>query len=222
MNCNYCKNCCIKKGKRNGIQKYYCSNCKKHQQCFYTHKRCSAEQEQLIIKMNNRSSGISDIAFVLGISKATVVRKIKKQSSKIQQPLIVEKKQCYEIDEMRVIVRKKENEKPLYLIYAINRKTKQLINFYIGRRTTENIQKVVNTVLKLNPSKIYTDGLNIYSSLIPKSIHSTSFYQTNYIEQQNLTLRTHLKRMATSTICFSKTIQMLKASIKLYFGQYCV
>ncbi len=36
MNCYYCKNVCIKKGKQNnGTQKYYCKACEKYQQESY-------------------------------------------------------------------------------------------------------------------------------------------------------------------------------------------
>uniref|UniRef100_UPI00166D2F5C IS1 family transposase n=1 Tax=Aquaticitalea lipolytica TaxID=1247562 RepID=UPI00166D2F5C len=69
----------------------------------------------------------------------------------------------------------------------------------------------------LQPDKIYTDRLNVYPSLIPKSIHRRFQYCTNKIERMNLTLRTHIKRLSRKTICFSKSEKYLEAHLKIYF-----
>src|SRR5690606_14726568 len=111
--------------------------------------------------------------------------------------------QEYEIDELRTFVGSKKKE--CWVCYAINRKTKQVIDFITGRRTKENIEWVVKRVLALSPSRVYTDRLNIYPGLIPKRIHSVKFRQTNHIERMNLTLRTHLKRLSYRTLCYSKS-----------------
>ena len=42
---------------------------------------------------------------------------------------------------------------------------------YVGRRTKENIAKVVSTLQKLHPKHIYSDKSNIYENLISKNIH---------------------------------------------------
>jgi len=65
----------------------------------------------------------------------------------------------------------------------------------VGKRTKENVGKVIAKLLLLNPRKVYTDGLNIYPSLIPLAIHNVFRYHTNTIERNNLTLRTHIKRL---------------------------
>ena len=59
----------------------------------------------------------------------------------------------------------------VYITYAINRKTKQIIDFVTGKRSREVIGKLINKLITLSPGKIYTDGLNIYSGLIPKPMH---------------------------------------------------
>jgi insertion element IS1 protein InsB len=42
-------------------------------------------------------------------------------------------------------------------------------------------------------------------------------YSTNHIERFNLTLRTHLKRLNRRTICFSRSLVLLNAILKIYF-----
>ena len=96
---------------------------------------------------------------------------------------------------MQTFIRKSEPSCYNYITYAINRATKQIITFVAGRRSKENIKKVIDKLLFLKPRKIYTDRLNIYPSLIPKSIHKVFRFHTNIIERNNLTLRIRLKRL---------------------------
>ena len=122
------------------------------------------------------------------------------------------------MDELRTYCENKKKE--CWIMYAISKTTGKVIDFCVGKRTKSNIECVVNTVLELSPKRIYTDGLNIYPPLIPKTIHKVFHYCTNKIERHNLTLRTHLKRLSRKTICFSRNNQMTENCLKLYwFGR---
>jgi IS1 family transposase len=151
------------------------------------------------------------------MSHTTVIKRIRSLSKEIKFPLYIEQNQNYEMDELWTYCGSKANE--LYISYAINRKSKQVIDFVIGKRTKENLEKIVNTVVSFNPVKIYTDGLNIYPTLIPTGLHKAGKRLTNHIERFNLTLRTHIKRLVRSTIAFSKKTDMLESCLKLYFGK---
>ncbi|MBX9732877.1 MAG: IS1 family transposase [Chitinophagaceae bacterium] len=56
-----------------------------------------------------------------------------------------------------------------------------------------------------------------YRYLIPKEIHSTKYRGINHIEQKNLSIRTHLKRLNRRTICFSRSLVVLNAVLRIYF-----
>lgn len=131
----------------------------------------------------------------------------------IKAPLVIERHKSYEMDELGI----KVNGKKLCIAYAINRITKNVVGFNVGGRTNEDLDKVVNRILLLNPKHIYTDGWPSYKSLIPKSIHVISRYQTNRIERFNLNLRTHLKPLNRKTICYSKSIEVLTSLLRIYF-----
>jgi IS1 family transposase len=118
----------------------------------------------------------------------------------------------YELDEMTVTI---ANKKDIYIIYAINRKTRQVIDFFVGNRTKENIKKVVDSVLFYSPGKIFTDRLNIYPSLIPATIHHPGRRLTNRIERKNLTLRTLVKRLSRYTLCFTRSVEMLERCLRI-------
>lgn len=215
MNCNNCKNRCIKKGFNKQKQKYYCKSCKRYQQSDYIYRKCTNEDETIISKLICVGVSISGISKFTGISKSNVIKLVKQIARKIKLNFPTEHNQEYEADELYTFTKQKTNG--TYLIYAINRHTKQLINFVVGSRTKENINKVIRKVIALNPKRIFTDKLNIYPTLIPASIHKPSAYKINHIERFNLTLRTHLKRLSRKSICFSKSVYMLECVLKIYF-----
>jgi len=64
----------------------------------------------------------------------------------------------------------------------------------------------------------YEDNMNrSFIYLVPKEIHSTKRFGTNFIERKNLSIKTHLKRLNRKTICFSKSILILGSVLKIYF-----
>jgi insertion element IS1 protein InsB len=212
MNCKYCKGLCRKKGKYDGTQKWQCKSCNKYQREAYRQRSYNEKTEQAIMIFNNEGLGISSISRVLGMPKSSVQMFISRLSLKTQPPIEVEAGQIYELDELYAPV----NGKLCFIIYAINRSTKKVIDYAIGARTKENIGKVINKLLSLSPKRIYTDKLPLFGYIIPRSIHRIFQYKTNRIERYNLTLRTHLKRLSRKTICYSKSKDMLEACFKLY------
>ena len=107
--------------------------------------------------------------------------------------------------------------KRYWIVYAIDRVTREVIDFKVGRRTKRTLKRIVDTLLLAGAKKIYTDKLKLYEYLIPQEVHERSQYKINRIERKNLSVRTHLKRLSRRTICFSKSITMLEASLGLYF-----
>jgi IS1 family transposase/transposase-like protein len=209
-----CKTSCIKNGfQSNGKQRYYCKICKYSCQEKYTYNAYLASTNKNIYLLLINSCGITDISRILQISRNTIRQRILLLARKVKKPSIIEYYQSYEMDELSA----KVNGNWCYIAYAINRKTKTVIDFTIGNRTSKNLSKVITKLLLLNPKRICTDGWAPYKTLIPKDIHIVSRYQTNRIERLNLNLRTHLKRLNRKTICYSKCIILLSSIIKIYF-----
>lgn len=211
--CQYCNSVCHKVGvQKNGNQKLRCKSCKKYQLLLYSNKGCSKETKQMILKLCKVNVGIRDIGKLLEISANSVIKNIK-QGNSLKRNSILLTNQTYEIDEMRTFVGNKGNTK--WVVYAINKKTKQVIDIAVGGRTKSTLKKVTDTLLLASPKAIYSDGLNIYRYLIPVGIHKVKPHKINYIERMNLTLRTKLKRLNRKTICYSKKSNMLLASLKI-------
>ncbi len=214
-----CKNCkepnCIKRGKRNGIQRYFCKSCNACFQQSYSYTAYQDTTNTLIKNLLREGCGILSISRIIGISKNTVLSRMLKISKQIKAPYFNKLGCKYEVDELWTYIKRKEDF--TWITYAIERETKSVIDFFVGRKTKEAIRPLINKVLLLQPNSIYTDRLNIYPSLIPKAIHKRFQYCTNKIERMNLTLRTHYKRLSRKTICFSKNQIYLEAHLRIYF-----
>ncbi len=216
-----CSNCVgkntefIKYGKTTcGKQRYQCKNCKKTSVLKYTYNAYKQNINSKIIQFIKEGLGIRSTARVLKISVTTLLKRIISIAENIKRPILAFGKK-YELDELRFFIRKKKN--PVWLVYAIDRETGQVANFYIGRRNNVTLNAVVKTLLNSKAETIYTDQLKNYQYLIPKNLHSVKKYATNHIERKNLDIRTRLKRFNRKTICFSKSIIITAAILKIYF-----
>jgi insertion element IS1 protein InsB len=213
--CPSCNGSSIKYGFSAALkQRYFCKTCNKTFVHFYTRQSYRPRTNQKIIRLLKEGLGISNMSRYLRIAKATILHRILKIAEKIKRPPII--LNCtYEVDELWTYIKSKEQ--PTCIIYALCRENNQIIDFTVGNRTNLNISKVINTLILSNPIKIYTDKLSTYKTIIDQSIHSTQHRGTNHIERKNLSLRTHMKRLNRRTICFSKSMAILSACLRIYF-----
>ena len=216
MNCMHCRNNCVKVGfSKSGKQKFRCRTCHKYQQKEYGKKAYHVTTNKEIICLLVEGVGIRGISRVLKIAKATVIERIKLIARSIAKPFTSRQHGTYEIDELWTFVNRKSNE--TWIMYIFDRMAKTIIDFRVGSRTKLNLRSLTDQTLLLEPQKICTDGLNIYRSLIPENIHRVGLINTRHIERHNLNIRTHLKRLSRKTICFSRSEEMLRACLKIYF-----
>lgn len=214
ITCRYCEGKCIKHGKIGAKQRYRCNSCGRTFIIDYSYNGYKPAINNRITRLVKEGCGIRSIARLLEISATTVLRRILAISKNIQKPAITTGK-IYEVDEIRTFYKCKT--RLIWLVYALRKDTKEVADFAIGRRTKKTLQKVIGTVLLSGPEKIHTDKLSLYNSVIPGNIHDSKRYGTNHIERKNLTLRTHLKRLNRRTICFSKSLAVFAACLKIYF-----
>ena len=212
--CKYCNENCIKHGRFSGKQRYRCCSCKRTFIKSYTSNACKHNTNTWIRNLVKEGSGIRSISRLLKISVTTVLKRILSIAKNIRKPLLVLGK-MYEVDEMRTFYKSKT--RLLWIVYALRRDTKQIADFAVGTRALKTLKRVINTVLLSGAEKIYTDKLHLYNYIIPADIHHSKRYCPNFIERKNLSLRTHLKRLNRRTICFTKSIVVLVACLKIYF-----
>ena len=215
MICKYCKKECVKDGfQKNGRQRYKCKKCNKKQQSEYKYHTYDSHIERSIIIYTKEGVGIRSTARLLKISTTTLLSRKISIAGNIRQPPVAYK-QIYEVDEIKSFVKCKKNL--IWIVYALNRKTKEVVSYNVGNRTNVTLGAVIKTLDLSNAKKIYTDKWRGYKSLISKKIHSTFNRETNHIERHNLTIRTHLKRLTRRSICFSRSVVILSAILRIYF-----
>ncbi|WP_408074297.1 IS1 family transposase [Flavobacterium rhizophilum] len=215
MECNFCNGKCIKNGFQiNGSQRYKCTICRKGQQNKYNYNACKPSTNKNIIIFTKEGLGIRSTARILKISTTTVLKRIVSIARNIHQPVISRGK-IYEVDEMCTYIRHKRNF--IWLVYALDKKSKTVVSFNVGKRTNKTLSRVVDTLKLSEAKKVFTDKLKNYRYLIDGDLHSVKRFGTNNIERKNLTLRTHLKRLNRRTICFSKSLLVLISVLKIYF-----
>ncbi|HWD86774.1 MAG TPA: IS1 family transposase [Mucilaginibacter sp.] len=213
-NCHHCLGPTIKFGKIRNQQRYRCKSCNKTQVSHYLKRAYKPITNSLIINHVTEGSGIRSIARLLNISPNTVIRRIKIIASNIKKPPIATGK-IYEVDELKTYIKRKTRD--CWVTYALDQQTGQVVDLKVGSRNQSSLKRVIDTLLLSNCKQIYTDGWRVYRQIIPPKIHKVKRYGTNRIERKNLSLRTHLKRLNRKTICFSKSIIMLEACLKIYF-----
>ena len=205
----------IKYGKtKSGKQRYICRKCGKTRVEKYVYLAYKEEINQNIIQLTKEGLGIRSTARLLKISTTTLLKRIVSIARKINQPIICKGK-TYEVDELCTYIRHKKNY--IWLVYALDKNSKTVVSFNVGKRTNRTLNRVLETLKLSDAKKIFTDRLKNYRYLIDKKMHSVKRFGTNHIERKNLTLRTHLKRLNRRTICFSRSLAVFTAVLKIYF-----
>ena len=213
MNCNHCHGTCIKKGWSKTTQKYQCKVCLKYQRLEYVYQSYCVSDQQIVI-LTKEGCGIKSTGRILNISPITVINRLLKIGDSLIRRVPVLLDGVYEVDELFTYLGNKKNR--ICIAYSINQKTKEVIDIVVGKRNKTNLGKVISTLLLSKAKKIVTDKLNLYGALIPQEIHSTKHKGINRIERMNLNLRTHIKRLNRKTICYSKSLAVLLAIVKIY------
>ncbi|HWK05691.1 MAG TPA: IS1 family transposase [Puia sp.] len=216
MECKYCTRKCRCAGRQqNGTQRYYCRTCNRYQQNQYLYQAYYGTVNTTIKLLVCESVGVRGISRVLKIAAGTVLNRIKAIATHISKPPMLAKQQIVEVDELWTYIGRKDNE--YWLAYALNKETREVVDFIIGKRTKGTLKILIDNILVCEPKKIKTDNLTIYKRLIPPNLHRCGAYCINHIERKNLSIRTHIKRLSRRTICFSRSILILESCLKIYF-----
>ena len=109
---------------------------------------------------------------------------------------------CCETDEQWSYVRCKGN--PRWLFYAYDRINKRVPAHVFGPRNALTLRRLLALLSQFTVAFYMTDAWPVYRTQPASTGHVISKKYTQRIERHNLNLRTHLKRVARKTLCFSK------------------
>ena len=123
-----------------------------------------------------------------------------------------------EMDEQWSFVEKKQQQR--WLWYAWSPQFKRVFAYTLGARTDDTFKRLLALLKPINFSVYCTDDWGAYSRLLPWDKHHISKRYTQNIERQNLNFRTHIKRLARRTICYSKSIELHDKVIGEYIRRH--
>ncbi len=214
-----CPRCLSLNVKKNGItaqykQRYRCKDCEGQFITDYTYQAYKAGVRALVLPMTMNGSGIRDISRVLRISTNTVLKLIRQAAEQAHEPVAPKRIADLELDEFWSFVGKKKRQR--WTWYAFDRQRKQVTAFANGRRTDHNCAVLLKKLVDSRVQRLHTDKWASYRKLLPAKKHAIGKEGTRNIERHNLNFRTHVKRLQRRTICFSKSVEMHDAVIKLY------
>jgi insertion element IS1 protein InsB len=137
---------CRRSGRqKSGVQRFYCIGCKKYQQKEYSYRAYCGTTNETIKSLVCESVGIRGISRVLKIATNTVLERIKRISDSISQPPIPQDRPSFEVDELWTYIGRKENE--YWLAYALDKTTRQVVDFVIGKRTKGTLKVLIDNLV---------------------------------------------------------------------------
>ncbi|MFD1631048.1 IS1 family transposase [Pseudopedobacter beijingensis] len=196
-----------------GKQRYKCRICGITRLMDYSYSAYSFGINRKIIQLTKEGMGIRGTARFLNISTTTLLRRLLHIASSLKAPAIAKAK-VYEVDELRTFIKRKD--KLIWVVCAYERESRRIVCFATGRRTNKTLEVVLKSLRLAKASRICTDRLKNYGYLIKDTLHDTSRFATNHLERMHLNLRTHLKRLARRSICYSRSLALLNAVLKIY------
>jgi IS1 family transposase len=165
--------------------------------------------------------GFRALARVTDIDHGTIINWVKEKGEKLaDEPQDEEIPEITEIDELQTFVGCKKNK--FWIWTVVNHWTQGILLWTVGdceasgrhrsHRTFEQLWQII----KCWRSFWYvTDGWKVYPMYIEPEDHLVSKTYMTRVEGENTRLRHYLARLRRKTLCYSKSVDMLKYSIRL-------
>lgn len=103
----------------------------------------------------------------------------------------------------------------IWLWTAVNKGAAGILAWILGNRSSETFSSLWKIVKGWQCYFYVTDGYAVYPCFIDDGDHIVSKTYMTRVEGENTRLRHYLARLHRKTLCYSKTVEMLKLSIRL-------
>lgn len=98
------------------IQKWYCKSCQKYQRSKYRYKLHEPAADHHIALLTKESMSISSISRYLNLAKTTVRRRLYHVSKTVSTPVVCNRGEVYEMDEMHTFIGKRAPGCYIYIL----------------------------------------------------------------------------------------------------------
>lgn len=215
MKCPKCNSSeIVKNGCRKERQSYKCKHCGRQFLESYRPWRYSDDVKQLCIKMYLNGMGLRGIERVTEIHHTTVMRWMREAGLQLPDaPQSEDIPEVTDLDELQTFVGNKRNK--IWIWTAVNHKQPGILAWVIGESSRATFKYLWNLVHCWQCYFYVTDGWSVYPMFIEEQDHIVSKIYMTRVEGENTRLRHYLARLHRSSLCYSKSIEMLKCSIRL-------
>ena len=215
MKCPKCQSSrTIKNGRRRGKQCYRCHDCGRQYVESPIDRSYPPEVKKLCLKMYLNGMGLRGIERVTDIHHTTVMHSIKEAGLNLPDaPEESEIPEITEIDELQTFIGNKRHK--IWIWTVVNHWKPGIILWTIGDRSSSSFQNLWLVIRCWHSFWYVTDGWKVYPGFIAPEDHLVCKTYMTRVEGENTRLRHYLARLHRKTLCYSKSLEMLKFSIRL-------
>jgi IS1 family transposase/transposase-like protein len=213
-----CPHCHSGKIHRFGViknkQRYHCQDCGRYFQSSYEQLGYSSDVKRICLKMYLNGMGLRGIERVTGIHHTTIMNWVRESGEELPEDEEGDLPIIAELDELQTYVGKKACK--IWVWTAINHYLPGILAIEIGDRSGKTFEKLWTRIKAWDSRRYLTDGYCVYSHFIdPKKHLVLPKTQMTRVEGENTRVRHYLARLHRATLCYSKSKEMLKYSIRL-------
>jgi IS1 family transposase len=158
--------------------------------------------------------GFRGIERVTGVHHTTVIHWVKKAGGMLPEAEPPETiPDVGELDELETFVGSKKNK--IWLWTAVDHFKAGILGWVLGDHSAKTFAPLWTIVAAWRCYFYVTDGWPVYPGFIADEDHIVSKTYMTRVEGENTRLRHYLARLHRKTLCYSKSEEMLKYSIRL-------
>ncbi|WP_144415958.1 IS1 family transposase [Calothrix sp. 336/3] len=204
-----------KNGKKRGKQNHICCDCNRQFIDRYEPPQgYSDEVKRECLKMYVNGMGFRAIERVKGVHHTTLITWVKLVGELLPETYDPETiPEVGELDELETFVGFKKNK--IWLWTAVNHFKQGILAWVLGDHSAETFRPLWDIVGTWQCYFYVTDGWLVYPGFIPEGDQIVSKTYMTRVEGENTRLRHYLARLHRKTLCYSKSVQMLRYSIRL-------
>ncbi|WP_144266107.1 IS1 family transposase [Pleurocapsa sp. PCC 7327] len=216
MQCPECGSTALgKNGKQRGKQNYLCKACRR--QFIETYDPPAGYGDEFkrdCLKLDVNGMGFRAIERVKGVHHTTVITWVKQIGELLPDAYEPEvTPEVGELDELETFVGTQKNK--IWLWTAVDHFKAGILGWVLGAHSAETFRPLWAIVAAWKCYFYVTDGWKVYPGFIPDGNHIISKTYMTRVEGENTRLRHYLARLHRKTLCYSKSVAMLKHSLKL-------
>jgi insertion element IS1 protein InsB len=158
--------------------------------------------------------GVRGISRVTDISHVTILNWIEQAGENLPDSYDPKQiPQVGELDELETFVGKKQNK--IWIWTVVDHFQPGILGWAVGDHSADTFRPLWDAIAVWHCYFWVSDGNPVYPGFIPVGDQIVSKTYMTRVEGENTRLRHYLARLHRKTLCYSKSVDMLKHSIRL-------